>query len=637
MKKLLCALALILLAGEGWGATIYAKPSTDNTSLVKYSSDATSCTTGTWTDNTDLEAALNAAGASGTLNICAGTYSGTMIDASDGLDSTANGQTINGIGAVIINAASSADHALYVNHTPYIVKNITLSGAPAAGGKYDAMVSKNSTFDNVIFSGGDRSVQLNSAAALTVTFTNSSFINSTNTTYSIIDWTDNVTANFNYCKFEGNAAHIRGYSNSTYTFNNSIFIGHGQTVYKNDENTGKSTTANFNNCIVVGGDTTTAIGGEGKYTIDQNNQGAINITNSILLPSGMVPATKFLNGTITESGNLDVNPKFVSWRRPVIVVFGIDDRVNISHWMDIADYAHATYGFHTTIAVSTADGDKKICNGSTSDWSCLQSRVAQGHEVASHGLSHVDLRTADLAVELQQSKSTIDNGIGSGYSCTSIVYPSGYYNATVIDNSIAYGFLGGREVGATNSVSLEKVPLFTVSAILLSSVVGTDNIARSVNAILQSAGYKGRIIYFLGHTADDYSLANWKTVIDTVAASGARVMTFAEAIAYIKENGTDGENVSCTASGTPFTCCTGSGTGTCEGMTYTRTLTDASDYHLLSGSPAINSGTDVGLTTDFAGHKKCGSAWDIGSYEVYPCGNKWFGKQFPGFPSFPAN
>lgn len=41
-----------------------------------------------------------------------------------------------------------------------------------------------------------------------------------------------------------------------------------------------------------------------------------------------------------------------------------------------------------------------------------------------------------------------------------------------------------------------------------------------------------------------------------------------------------------------------------------------SDYHLQSGSPAINAGTDVGLTTDYSGHKiPYNLIQDIGAYE----------------------
>jgi hypothetical protein len=59
------------------------------------------------------------------------------------------------------------------------------------------------------------------------------------------------------------------------------------------------------------------------------------------------------------------------------------------------------------------------------------------------------------------------------------------------------------------------------------------------------------------------------------------------------------------------------------------------DFRLSPGSPAINAGTPVGLTSDYAGNAIRGLP-DIGAYE-YQGTNKWFGRQFPAFPSFPNN
>ncbi|HZK71858.1 MAG TPA: right-handed parallel beta-helix repeat-containing protein, partial [Clostridia bacterium] len=44
-------------------------------------------------------------------------------------------------------------------------------------------------------------------------------------------------------------------------------------------------------------------------------------------------------------------------------------------------------------------------------------------------------------------------------------------------------------------------------------------------------------------------------------------------------------------------------------------FTSSSDSHLTNLSPAINAGTEVGLTSDFAGNPKSGANWDIGAYE----------------------
>jgi len=50
----------------------------------------------------------------------------------------------------------------------------------------------------------------------------------------------------------------------------------------------------------------------------------------------------------------------------------------------------------------------------------------------------------------------------------------------------------------------------------------------------------------------------------------------------------------------------------------------AADFHLQAGSECINKGLDVGLTTDYSGNRKYGTAYDIGAYEW---GRRYF--QFP--------
>jgi hypothetical protein len=42
------------------------------------------------------------------------------------------------------------------------------------------------------------------------------------------------------------------------------------------------------------------------------------------------------------------------------------------------------------------------------------------------------------------------------------------------------------------------------------------------------------------------------------------------------------------------------------------------DFHLLSSSPCVNAGADVGLTSDYDGNGKYGESWNIGAYEWKP-------------------
>jgi hypothetical protein len=48
------------------------------------------------------------------------------------------------------------------------------------------------------------------------------------------------------------------------------------------------------------------------------------------------------------------------------------------------------------------------------------------------------------------------------------------------------------------------------------------------------------------------------------------------------------------------------------------------DFHLQSGSPAINAGIDVGLTSDYSGFAKYGANWDIGALEYQSYPHRWW-------------
>ena len=51
---------------------------------------------------------------------------------------------------------------------------------------------------------------------------------------------------------------------------------------------------------------------------------------------------------------------------------------------------------------------------------------------------------------------------------------------------------------------------------------------------------------------------------------------------------------------------------------------DGDDYHILAGSPAIDAGLDVGITTDLDGNlAPQGNAPDIGAYEFTPAVSLW--------------
>ena len=54
-------------------------------------------------------------------------------------------------------------------------------------------------------------------------------------------------------------------------------------------------------------------------------------------------------------------------------------------------------------------------------------------------------------------------------------------------------------------------------------------------------------------------------------------------------------------------------------ITYTAAPTTAGSYHLRAGSPAIDHGTNAGVTTDLEGRRRpLGNGYDMGAYEFQP-------------------
>lgn len=111
---------------------------------------------------------------------------------------------------------------------------------------------------------------------------------------------------------------------------------------------------------------------------------------------------------------------------------------------------------------------------------------------------------------------------------------------------------------------------------------------------------------FLAHNQYELTVAQWDLMLATMQeyADSILILPTADAYNYVTTSGL------------------WSGTGT-----YTRTWVDGSDYRLKGGSPAINAGIDVGLTTDFNG-KPLRGVPDIGAYEYYPAAG---GGGFTGF------
>jgi len=172
--------------------------------------------------------------------------------------------------------------------------------------------------------------------------------------------------------------------------------------------------------------------------------------------------------------------------------------------------------------------------------------------------------------EMIGSKSDIENNI-PGYTCKSFNYPGGI---TINKNAIKAALLAagyeGAMVSGDDERDLSDIEIFGTPIYNLSSFRGTIDIEKKVSAWIETARQFGFVICFYGHSTGEYSLANWKSVIDAIYLSGATSVGYDDVYDWIIGN-------SSTADG---------------GATWTRTFTDNSDYTLQATSPCINAGTD---------------------------------------------
>jgi hypothetical protein len=203
-------------------------------------------------------------------------------------------------------------------------------------------------------------------------------------------------------------------------------------------------------------------------------------------------------------------------------------------------------------------------------------------------------------------------GVGAG-TVKSFSYPFGERNATVKAAVLAVGLTSGRytSIDATSSYHISNLDRFVTGTFTAADVKAnttsgdaTADIQANINGLMGMLAETGSIAWLLGHSASELTAAQWGIILDEVVKWNGKVtytLNAQQAIAAIMASTS---NPGCTDDG--------DGTLTCS-------WTDQSDYRLRSGSPAINAGTDVGLTTDFLG-KPIRGVPDIGAYEFQSVG-----------------
>ncbi|MDA3883555.1 MAG: polysaccharide deacetylase family protein [Bacteroidales bacterium] len=150
------------------------------------------------------------------------------------------------------------------------------------------------------------------------------------------------------------------------------------------------------------------------------------------------------------------------------------------------------YGFPMTFNV--------VINWTASNnWTLLANAAANGHEVASHTVSHATLSNISIneqITELQNSQNTINSNI-SGNQCVTIAYP----NCNMGDqNTIAQYYIAGRTCSG-QIISNSPANMYSLSSIICGSE-SQNTSATNLNNHVQSAMNSNGWCVFLFHGID---------------------------------------------------------------------------------------------------------------------------------------
>ena len=181
------------------------------------------------------------------------------------------------------------------------------------------------------------------------------------------------------------------------------------------------------------------------------------------------------------------------------------------------------------------------------------------------------------------------------------------------------GFIANRNWAAGDTKNLSSINIYKTT-VLQSESIRNDSAVADTILMAEWMSTFGTLLHFNSHSTADTTLAAWASILDTLQAySEIQVTDFATAAAYIRDSGL-------------WT--------TADNITYTRTFTDQSDFHILAGGPGIDTGTATGLganfldydgiaMTDGAGNA-LGAGVDIGCYTFAGHGANGPGQLGPG-------
>lgn len=419
-------------------------------------------------------------------------YSGTDLDATDGVDIGRAGQTIRGpistdpdyanrAGVPVINGAGLADNVLVNNAIGTILGEIEIGWADT--NYYNLASIAQITLNKTILRGGWAGFQITGGAAIF----NQVDIDETSAFVGDVNGVGaSLTANLcKYTKKSGGVRVLKG----DYTENRCL-----------SDDTGKESVAvsgdfsqqvTLNNSIHIGPQSNT-----GLHTLVNTSANATCVANNCLVGGNPYGPTKQSSGFTLNDCVLDRSPNFVSRKRRGYIPIVVDDTASKDTFAALVELAD-TYGFKLVWAVSTTAMTE-------TDWQNARAYVANGHEIGSHTRSHTH---ADA------TESSNIQYVGAGSACTMTV-SGGILTTSVTDGPEGenlnidlslYTFLTLSElIDATAAYTCSPASVYDHDsrAIYIDDVTGVDIKTAEYTAGIETVGYM------------EYEIAGSKTDIE---------------------------------------------------------------------------------------------------------------------------
>jgi len=128
------------------------------------------------------------------------------------------------------------------------------------------------------------------------------------------------------------------------------------------------------------------------------------------------------------------------------------------------------------------------------DWKGYKAAAENGHEIASHTVSHSNLNSAGEN-ELSQSKQIIGNNIGQ--ECVTLAYP----NCLTGDKTLMSKYYISGRTCSGQFVSSNPSDMFEISSIIVGATT-SHNSAQALNALAENAAQQNKWVVFLIHGVD---------------------------------------------------------------------------------------------------------------------------------------